>query len=269
MWNRTADIYRDEGFAEFLAKISQPDFTTFDKVERQLSAEIGLADKDVAQLGCNNGRELISVKKAGARRCVGFDMSENFLEQGKELSKASGQNVEFVCTSVYDIDETYTAAFDIVYLTVGVLGWLPDLPAFFGVIERLLRPGGYLFLYDQHPILGMFDPTSLEIDSSYFRQEPFVEEALPDYMDPAQTGRAQSYWFQHTLSSIVGLCLASNFTLTHFAEYGHDLSNNYRAFQDYEHKPPLSYSLVARKARATAKSGSEEFKEVVAVPACA
>ena len=248
MWNRTADIYRDEGFDKFLAKISQSDFTTFDEVERQLFAEIGLAGKAVAQLGCNNGRELISVKKAGAGRCVGFDMAEKFLEQAKQLSKASGQNVEFICTSVYDISETYTAAFDVVYITVGVLGWLPDLPAFFGVVERLLRPGGYLFLYDQHPILGMFDPTKkLEVDSSYFRQAPFVEEALPDYMDPAQTGRAQSYWFQHTLSSIIGLCLKSNLTLTHFAEYGHDLSNNYRAFQDYEHKPPLSYSLVAKK----------------------
>ena len=247
MWNRTADIYRNEGFASFLAKVGQPDFTTFDEVERQLFAEIDLAGKDVAQLGCNNGRELISVKKAGAGRCVGFDMSENFLEQGRELTKASGQTVELVCTSVYDVPETYTAAFDVVYITVGVFGWLPDLPAFFEVVKRLLRPGGYLFLYDQHPVLGMFDPAKLEIDSSYFRQAPFVEEVLPDYLDPSQTGRAQSYWFQHTLSSIIGLCLAS-LTLTHFAEYGHDLSNNYRAFQDYEHKPPLSYSLVAKKA---------------------
>jgi len=103
------------------------------------------------------------------------------------------------------------------------------------------------FLYDQHPILGMFDPTRLEIDSSYFRQEPFVDEALPDYMGPAQTGRAESYWFQHTLSSIISLCLDSGLKLTHFEEYGHDLSNNYRAFEGHEYKPPLSYSLVARK----------------------
>ena len=94
----------------------------------------------------------------------------------------------------------------------------------------------------------MFDPTEeLVIDSSYFRQEPFVNEALPDYMDPSQTGRAESYWFQHTLSSVISLCLQSGLNLTYFEEYGHDLSNNYRAFQGYEHKPPLSYSLAARK----------------------
>lgn len=248
MWNRTADIYRDEGFGKLLTEVSQSKFTTFDEVERKVFSAIGLEGRDVAQLGCNNARELISVKKSGANRCVGFDLSENVLEQGRQLSEASGQRVELVCTSVYNIDESYTNAFDIIYITVGVLGWLPDLPAFFRIIRRLLRPNGYLFLYDQHPILGMFDPTKkLEIDSSYFRQEPFVNEALPDYMDPSQTGRAESYWFQHTLSSIIGLCLQSGLNLTQFEEYGHDLSNNYRAFQDYEHKPPLSYSLVARK----------------------
>ena len=248
MWNRTADVYQAEGFDKLLAAVSQPDFTTFDEVERRMFTSLGLEGKDVAQLGCNNGRELVSVKKAGARRCVGFDISENFLEQARQLAEASAQDLEFVRGSVYDVAETYDHTFDIVYVTVGVLGWLPDLPAFFAVIGRLLRPGGSFFLYDQHPVLGMFDPTKvLEVDSSYFRQEPFVGKTLPDYLDPAQTGRAESYWFQHTLSSIIGLCLQTGLRLTHFEEYGRDLSNNYRAFQNFEHKPPLSYSLLAQK----------------------
>ena len=248
MWNQTADVYNAEGFDKLLSTIAQAEFTTFDDVERRVFSTIGLGDKDVAQLGCNNGRELISVKKAGAGRCVGFDLSENFIEQARRLARASGQELEFVRTSVYDISEAYTNAFSIVYVTVGVLGWLPDLPGFFKVVERMLRSGGHFFLYDQHPVLGMFDPTKkLTVDSSYFRHEPFVNEALPDYMDPSQTGRAASYWFQHTLSSIIGLCLELNLRLTHFEEHEHDLSNNYRAFQGYDWKPPLSYSLVAQK----------------------
>lgn len=253
MWNQTADVYREEGFAKLLAEVEKADFTTFDETERRVFAAIGLAGRDVAQLGCNNARELLSVKKAGANRCVGFDLAEKMLEQGRQLSEASGQHLELVCTSIYDIDASYTDSFDVVYVTVGVLGWLPDLPGFFRTVERLLRPGGHLFLYDQHPMLGMFDPDKvLEIDSSYFRSEPFVNEALPDYMDPAQAGRAESYWFQHTLSSIIGLCLELGLRVTHFEEHEHDLSNTYRAFQDYEHKPPLSYSLVAKKRSGSA-----------------
>ena len=247
MWNQTADVYREEGF-DRLAEVGQADFTTFDETERRVFAAIGIEGKDVAQLGCNNARELLSVKKAGAGRCVGFDLSENFLEQGRQLAEASGQPLELVCASVYDIGASYTNGFDVVYVTVGVLGWLPDLPRFFGVVERLLQSGGQLFLYDQHPMLGMFDRDILEIDSSYFRSEPFGNEALPDYMDPAQTGSAESYWFQHTLSSIIGLCLQLGLHVTHFEEHEHDLSTTYRAFQDYEHKPPLSYSLVAEKS---------------------
>ena len=42
-------------------------------------------------------------------------------------------------------------------VTIGVLGWLPDLDAFFGIVSRLLRTDGQLFIYEMHPILDMFD----------------------------------------------------------------------------------------------------------------
>ena len=35
--------------------------------------DLGIARKDLAQQRCNNGRELPSVKRVGAARCVGFD----------------------------------------------------------------------------------------------------------------------------------------------------------------------------------------------------
>lgn len=85
-------------------------------------------------------------------------MSENFLEQAERLSKVSGKDVTFVRTSVYDIDEPYTDAFDVVYLTVGVLGWLPDLPAFFEVVARLLRSSGHLFSLRPAPYPGNVRP---------------------------------------------------------------------------------------------------------------
>ena len=248
MWNQTAEVYEVEGFDALLEAARKSDFTTFDEVERRVFADINLNGKNVIQLGCNNGRELISVKKAGAARCVGIDVSEKILSQAQQLAEVSAQEVEFIRSSLYDLNNTYNTAFDLVYVTIGVLGWLPDLPGFFKVVETLLRPGGHLFLYDQHPILGIFDPAQkLVVDSSYFRQEPFVEEVLPDYMDPSQTGRATSYWFQHTLSSILSLCLNSKLDITHFEEYPHDLSEVYKAFEAFETKPPLSYSLTAQK----------------------
>ena len=248
MWNQTAEVYEAEGFAALLEAVRQSDFSTFDAVEQRVFAAIDLSGKHVIQLGCNNGRELISVRRAGAARCVGVDVSEKILKQAQQLAEASGQEITFIRSSLYDLDRELEDALDVVYVSIGVLGWLPDLPGFFSVVNTLLRIDGHLFLYDQHPILGMFDPAQdLVIDSSYFRQEPFVEEVLPDYMDPSQTGRATSYWFQHTLSDIISLCLQNGLNLTHFEEHEHDLSGTYRSFQDFELKPPLSFSLVAQK----------------------
>ena len=156
-WNKQADIHARVTLEGLLERVSAPDFSTFDEVERAVFERIRLEGKAVAQPSCNNGRELISVKKAGAGRCVGFDISEKFTEQGERLAQAGGVDIEFVRTSVYDIPHEYDAQFDLVYVTIGALGWLPDMAAYFKVIARLLKPGGDLFLYEMHPILDMFE----------------------------------------------------------------------------------------------------------------
>lgn len=129
-----------------------------------------------------------------------------------------------------------------------MLGWLPDLPTFFEIVARLLKPQGQLFLYDMHPILNMFEATKgLEVDASYFRTEPFVNEQEPDYLEPDKTVQAVSYWFPHKLSDVIGGCLTHGLELTQFQEYPHDISALYAPFEQFEKKLPLSYSLVARK----------------------
>jgi len=248
MWNETAGVHASAYVDDLLTRIAAPDFTTFDRVEKAVFADLGLAGKAVAQLSCNNGRELISCKKAGAGRCTGFDISEKFIRQGQHLAAAAGVEAEFVQANVYEIAHDYDATFDIVYVTIGALGWLPELDAYFKVVSRLLKPGGYYFLYEMHPILDMFDAdTGLEVKHSYFRTEPYEDEAQPDYMDPHTVVQAKSYWFHHKLSDIIGGCLKNGLSLTRFEEYAHDESEVYRAFEAFEKKPPLSYSLVAQK----------------------
>ena len=56
------------------------------------------------------------------------------------------------------ISEDFDNSFDIATTTIGVLGWMPDLVKFFAVAARLLRSGGALFIYEQHPILDMIKP---------------------------------------------------------------------------------------------------------------
>jgi SAM-dependent methyltransferase len=249
MWNATAKIHAQSHGARLLERITASDFSTFDAVEKRIFAQIGLKDKAVIQLGCNNGRELISVRKAGAGRCVGVDLSDKFILQARKLASQGGAHVDFVRLSLYDLPHDFDAQFDLVYITIGVLGWLPDLDAFFAVVSRLLKTNGQLFIYEMHPILNMFEPDkSLAVVASYFQDEPFVDEEGPDYLDPRQVIKAVSYWFPHTLADVIGGCLKHGLNLTHFEEYGHDLSMVYAALEHLSKKPPLSFSLLACKA---------------------
>lgn len=248
MWNETAAIHAETYVNALKARIHAPDFSTFDAVEQRLFARIGLPGKAVVQLACNNGRELIAVKKAGAGDCLGVDLSDAFIEQARELATAAGVAVEFLQASVYALPETLFNRFDLVYITIGVLGWLEDLDAFFATVAALLRPGGQVFIYEMHPILNMFEGSQgLVMNASYFRREPFYAEAEPDYYDPARTIQAGSYWFAHTLGEIIQGCLDHSLALEHFAEYDHDISNVYAAFEEEVNKLPLCYSLIARK----------------------
>ena len=248
MWNQTADVHAKAKLEGLLESVKSPNFTTFDEVEKTIFGKIGLKDKAVIQLSCNNARELISCKKAGAGRCVGVDISEKFLEQGKLLAQAGNIEIELVRSSVYDLSHDYDNCFDIVYVTIGALGWLQDIDAYFKLVNRLLKPGGQLFIYEMHPMLDMFDSeTGLEIKHSYFRTEPYVVDEAPDYFDPSTVVTGTSYWFHHTLSDILGGCLENGLSLTHFAEYDHDIGMVFKAFESFEKKPALSYSLVAQK----------------------
>jgi ubiquinone/menaquinone biosynthesis C-methylase UbiE len=247
-WNETAAIHA-RGYDEaFLERLKSPHFTTFDEVEQRIFAGLGLRGKAVIQLACNNGRELISVKKAGAGRCLGVDLSDEFIAQARRMAAIAGADVQFIRSSVYDLPDDLDGQFDIVYITIGVLGWMPDLDAFLGLVQRLLKPGGHLFIYEMHPILNMYDGDhGLVPDASYFRTEPFADVGEPDYLHPDQVVSAVSYWFPHTLSDVIGGCLRRGLALTRFQEYEHDISAVYRSFEKSETRLPLCYSLVARK----------------------
>ena len=248
MWNETAAVHEKVRGDSLLERVKSRDFSTFKSVEKRLFAKIGLQGKSVVQLACNNGREIISVKKAGAGRCVGFDISDQFIAQGQALVAASGVEVELMRSSVYDIPHTYDGQFDLVYITIGALGWMPDLIEFFNIVTRLLKPHAQVFIYEMHPILNMFDPdTGLQVKHSYFQTEPLVEEAGPDYLDPTQIVQGKSYWFFHKLSDVLGGCLRNGMVVTHFEEYPDDISNVFKKFEEYELKPPLSYSLIAAR----------------------
>jgi 2-polyprenyl-3-methyl-5-hydroxy-6-metoxy-1,4-benzoquinol methylase len=123
MWNLTAAVYQKDGFSEALKRVNDGNFSTFDETEKKIfETQISVNKKRIIQIGCNNGIEIIYLKKLGAERCVGLDISSEFIVQAKQLALASEQIVEFICDDIFKIHEDFYEQFDIVYITVGVIG---------------------------------------------------------------------------------------------------------------------------------------------------
>lgn len=259
-WNEAAPIHARRTFEELLKSFRKPGYSCLDALETGSLQEIGLAGKAVAQICCNNGRELLSVKNLGAGRCVGFDISDGFIAQARQLAEAGAIEAEFLATDIYRIPANYDANFDLALITIGVLGWMPDLKEFFAVVARLLRTDGRLFIHEQHPIMGMFEPLDPEpqpkLHHSYFRTDPFRDETGLDYWGHETYKSKPTYWFQHKLSDVVTACLDNGFTLEAFSEHETDLGDIFRGVAAQPILPPLSYKLIARRSRPPVSSPS-------------
>ena len=249
-WNEVASVHQDNYVNDLLQRIGDPDFTTFDPIEQKLFKKISLSGKAVAQICCNNARELISVKKAGAGRCVGFDISDEFIKQGERLKQAAGVEIELVCTDIYELGDAYDNQFDLLYITIGVLGWLQDLETFFAILVRLLKPGGQILIYESHPVLELFEEDSGgTIRNDYFNKKPYFEEEVSDYFNPEAVIKSPSYWFHHRLADIFGSLITHDFNIIHFDEYAHDISNRAAFLSEQENCPPMCFSLIAKNTQ--------------------
>jgi SAM-dependent methyltransferase len=251
-WDASAP-YHAEGaeFAGLLEGFATPGFSCLDAVLTERLMALGVDGKDVAQLCCNKGREILSVKNLGAARSVGFDQSGAFLAQARRLAAAGNLDCDFVEGDVYEIPADYDGAFDLVLITIGVFGWMPDLGAFFDVIDRLLRPGGALLVYEQHPIMNMFEPGDadpMKPVHSYFKAEPFEDHGAIVYDGTPDVPGEPQYWFVHKLSDIMSAGLERGLAVEHFREYPHNISSaEFDIYNEQGAQLPVSYVLVARK----------------------
>lgn len=248
-WDETAPVHAKSQMEGLLMKLRDPAQLCLDETAQEWLAKEDVQGKDVVQLCCNNGRELISIQRMGAKRCVGIDISAAFIAQAEQLNAVANADCDFLACDVYAVPVEYDAQFDLVYISIGIFGWLPDLMGFLAVCVRLLRPGGKLLIYEMHPILDMIDdmpnlPPKLAF--SYFMTEPMAEDEGLDYYEFQEYESSTSYWFHHKLADIIQGCLDCGFVLTGIAEYPHDISDVFAYLEKMDARLPLCYVLSAQ-----------------------
>ena len=167
-----------------------------------------VAGKSLVHLQCHMGMETLSWSRLGAR-AVGVDFSAPALERAAHLRDELGFDTRFVQSNVYDaVDELGAGGFDRVFVSVGSLCWLPDVPRWAEVVGALLKPGGRLVMNEGHPVCGMLGQPKgkihLEPTYTYFSDAGLVFEGDETYVESDQPLKMmKSVEWSHPIGEVV------------------------------------------------------------------
>jgi len=230
-------------------------------------AELGpVAGLRILHLQCHFGHDTLMLCQRGAE-VVGLDFSAPAIAAARALADELGlaARARFVEADLYDAPAAIAepAAFDLVYVTWGAIGWLPDIAGWARIVAGFLKPGGALYLADGHPTALVFDDLAAEPDgrpgwfAPYFRTEPVVIDDAGDYVDEdARLSNTRTYSWMHPLGSIVGALIEAGLTLRWLREHPEATWRMFRMLEKgddglwrWPDKPwfPLSFSLRAER----------------------
>jgi len=112
------------------------------KPEREVAILPDVTGKDVIELGCGTAYWAAWLKRAGARRVVGVDVTPAQLETARRMDAEFGLGIELIEANAEDVplpDES----FDLAFSEYGASIWC-DPALWIAEAARLLRPGGEL-----------------------------------------------------------------------------------------------------------------------------
>ena len=254
-WNQALIYHQKARNNSLQAGFANPGFTTLnrdcDDVLIEKIKNIKLPGKTISQIPCNNGRELLSLMRFGAKNAIGFDISDTAIEEAEQLAEISGLNAKFERVNVLEIDSKYNKSMDFIYISEGSLQWFPDLNEYFSVVSRLLKDGGEILIFEIHPFAYFFENGCnnkgqiLEKMNSYFNKGPYNYEKGIDYIGGVEYESKECFWFMHKMSDIINAILQNNIRIQEFNEYNLEMANNETI--KYMDKFPLSYMLIGKK----------------------
>lgn len=186
--------------------------------------EIGdVTGKDLLHLMCHFGLDTLSWARLGAR-AVGMDYSGDAISLARSIADEVGLDARFVESDVYELPNNLQGEFDIVYTSSGVLSWLPDLPRWGEVIAHFLRPGGFFYISEIHPIAHAFDDQETDkllLGYPYFhRTEPLMFVSKGTYADPTvRVEHPLEFSWIHDMADIVDSLIGAGLRIDFLHEF--------------------------------------------------
>ena len=186
--------------------------------------ELGnVSGKSLLHLQCHFGLDTLSWARLGAR-VTGVDFSDRAIVMARSLSKELGIKADFIHSDIYELPETLSSEFDIVFTSYGVLCWLADLRQWGEIIAHFLKPGGTFYMVADHPLTNIFQSSEeddeLKVTYSYFHTPEPVKWASPGtYADTSANVSHPAYEWTHSLSDVVNALISAKLCIDFVHEF--------------------------------------------------
>lgn len=252
-WNRIIPVHKASDYYELETFLAGK--TTLKCVEEE---ELGdVTGKSILHLQCHMGIHTLSWERKGAHP-VGVDYSSEAIKTAKEVRDRVGLKTEFLCSDIYDLPKILDRRFDIVFTSYGVLYCLKDLDRWAKIVAHYLKPGGFFYIVELHPMFYMLDDEGKNLVYPYFHDpEGRFVESKPALAVPGSGFQANFREWTHSLSDIVNAVIRAGLKIEFLHEFPFVVLNAARKYlEDDGHgkfrirgcatPPPLMFSLKAR-----------------------
>ena len=184
--------------------------------------EVGdVRGKSLLHMQCHFGLDTMSWARMGAK-VTGVDFSDEAIKLARSISGELKIPARFVQSNIYDAPEVVHEQFDIVFTSYGALCWLPDIARWAQVAASFVKPGGFFYMAEFHPLTQMSRndaaSTKLEFEISYFHTAMREDPPGPDYSDHAKIVSETHQWM-YRIGDVVSALAAAGLRIEYLHEF--------------------------------------------------
>lgn len=178
--------------------------------------------QSLVHLQCHMGMETLSWAMLGAD-VTGLDFSQPAIDKATMFRDELKLKANFVCANVYDAAEAIGQTFDVAFISVGSVCWLPDIDRWARVVGNMLKPGGRLYMNEVHPFIEVYDDhpddPGIAIKYPYGDANGLVFDAPGTYANPDATfENSKSIDHMHSLGSILNALIQAGLVIDRLDE---------------------------------------------------
>ena len=184
--------------------------------------EVGdVRGKSLLHMQCHFGLDTMSWGRMGAN-ITGVDFSDEAIALARSISSELKIPARFIQSNIYEAPNVLHEQFDIVFTSYGALCWLPDIPRWAQVAASFVKPSGFFYIAEFHPLIQIArnreGVTELEYEFSYFHTPMVEDPPSPDYSDKSKIVSETHLWM-YRLGDIVSALAAAGLRIEYLHEF--------------------------------------------------